>query len=194
MTIVIGIDPSLTRTGIATPAGLRSIKSEGREDATLEDRALRLHNLNLDILIAVFDGKPLGDDVLVVIEAPSLGQGRQRGTMDRVGLWWMIVDSLIMEPGVAVAQVTPSQRMKYATGDGRADKDEVLAAVIKRFPDHDVRSNDEADALVFRAIGMDYLGAPLAVMPARNREVLTAIKWPEVTASWRIEAGDDDGE
>jgi crossover junction endodeoxyribonuclease RuvC len=54
----------------------------------------------------------------------------------------------------------------------------VLLAVARRFPDYDVRNNNEADALVLAAMGFDHLGQPLVQMPAPHRAALAAAQWP----------------
>lgn len=177
---VVGIDPSLTRSGVAGAAGVRTVRSEGHEDATARQRAVRLHNLCAEILDAVHavrDG--MGGDLLVVIEATSLGQGRQQGTRDRIGLWWLLVDALDGETGVDVVEVSPAQRMKYATGHGRADKDEVMAAAIRRYPAIDIRNNDVADAVILRAMGEHALGRPLAAVPKDHAAALRKVAWPD---------------
>lgn len=184
MTLVIGIDPSLTATGVATPDGVRTIRSSGHDNDTLRQRSTRLHDLAVEVL-GVIDGARsrwiggLGDNVLVVIEAPAYASKTGKNH-ERSGLWWLIVDDLI-GPGIAVdvVEVTTNQRMRYATGKGQADKDEVLAAVIRRYPDVDVRNNNEADALILRAMGCDAIGAPLVVVPKAHRVDLPKVAWPD---------------
>lgn len=187
MTIVIGIDLSLTSTGIArieTGAGrehhtVRRITSKGSKTATLNERQARLHNLRLDICLAAADAD------LVVIEGPSFGQARQGGQHDRAGLWWLVVDWLLNSNendgwGKAVVEVPPAARAKYATGKGNGAKDAVLAAVVRRYPNIEVTGNDEADALVLAAMGARWLGYPLeASLPKTHTAALDAVQWPE---------------
>lgn len=177
---MVGIDPSLTATGVAGAGGCVTIRSEGTGKDTLRQRAIRLHNTVADVLSAVYRlsaDRPHGHDLLVVIEAPfAIGQGKG---LDRAGMWWLIVDALDGQAGVDVVQVSTNQRMQYATGKGSADKDVVMLEAARRFPDAGFTNNNEADAFILRAIGCDAAGEPLAVMPARNREVLTRITWPD---------------
>lgn len=178
--VVIGIDPSLRATGVAGPGGCRTIRSEGHDKDPLRTRAVRLHNTCADILGAIYEvtrAAPPGSDRLVVIEAPfAIGQGKG---LDRAGLWWLVVDALDGETGTDVVQVSTNQRMQYATGKGSADKDVVMLAAAKRYPDAGFTNNNEADAFILRAMGCDALGAPLAPVPARHREVLARITWPD---------------
>lgn len=172
--IVVGLDLSLTSTGVAridTDAETvkldtvtsKPAKNLGRHGGvlppTLDQRHGRLHNLRREIGLCAHDAD------LIVVEGPSYGSktGQQH---DRSGLWWLVVDWLSNEPGnggwgISVVEVPPANRIKYATGKGRADKDAVLAAVIRRYPDVVVGGNDEADALVLAAMGARHLGHPI---------------------------------
>lgn len=179
MTVVVGLDLSLTASGIATPGGVRTIGSRGKADATLHQRAVRLHDLAADVVTAVeralFDTPR--ERLLVVIEAPAFSRttGHQH---DRSGLWWLVVDEIHGITDVDVVEVQPTARAKYATGKGNAGKDEVLAAVVRRYPDVDVTNNNEADALVLRAMGCDHLGQSLVAVPQAHRDALTKVAWP----------------
>src|SRR6185437_13090231 len=89
---------------------------------------------------------------LVVIESPSFAS-KFGHTHTRDWLWGKIYDRCYRDLGKKVLVVSPSQRMKYATGKGNAQKDAVLAAAIKRWPTVDITGNDTADALILAAIG-----------------------------------------
>lgn len=172
--VVVGLDLSLTSTGVARPDGVFTIQSAGKKTDNLLDRSYRLARLRLKITRAC-DGADL-----VVIENPAYNS-RSGSAHDRSGLWWMVVRWLHASK-IPVATVTPQQLQKYATGKGRADKFAVHAAVIKRYPDIPIKGPDEADALVLRAIGCEYLGQPLAQVPQTHRAALDAVHWPEVMA------------
>lgn len=172
---VVGLDLSLTATGLAfirpdAPASVQTIKSTGAKDASLAQRAERLHGLARDILLA-----SLYADV-VVIEQPAYNQ-TGGSHHDRSGLWWLVADSLLPEVD-RVVEVTPQAVKKYATGKGNASKDEVLAAVVRRYPDIDVANNNEADALVLAAIGSRLAGYPIEEsLPAAHLDSLAKVRW-----------------
>ncbi len=176
--LVVGVDLSLTSTGIARTDGhLDRIRTAGGANADLRARWIRLNKLARDVHAAIPDCTDL-----IVLEAPSLGVGRQRGTHDRSGLWWLVVDSA-MRRQIPIAEVPPALRCRYATGRGNAGKDEVLAAVVRRFADWDVTGNDVADALVLAAMGADHLGHPIVELPAQQRLALGKVAWPAVMAA-----------
>lgn len=170
--VVVGIDPSLTSTGVAMVQGGQArtwrVRSKGVARAPWDARFARIQDVASRVCATV----PVG--ALVVMEAPSYGSA-STSVHDRAGLWWEVYRRLVAR-GAAVVPVSPSQRMKYATGSGRADKDAVLAAVVRRYLDVDVSGNDEADALVFAAIGARLVGAPLeASLPKAHLAALDKI-------------------
>lgn len=176
---VVGIDPSLTGTGIATPTGVSVVTSQPG-NGTVLDRRNRLTRMADTIAFTVLESV-VPRMALVVIEAPAYSKtGHQH---ERSGLWWLLIDRLI-DAGHMVCEVAPSARARYATGKGNAGKDQVIAAVVRRYPGVDVNSNDEADALVLRAMGCRYLGQPIDNdLPLANRAALDKVTWPAALAS-----------
>ena len=176
---VVGVDLSLTSTGVAVidhhGVQLHRIESKGHKDATLNDRRRRLAAITADICDIIELAQP---DPLAVIEAPSLGQARQAGTHDRSGLWWLTVNRLAIECGVQVVEVPPTCRAKYATGQGNAGKDAVLAGVVRRYPTVPVDGNDCADALVLAAMGARWLGHPIDDLPQTHLAAMDGVRWP----------------
>lgn len=175
---VVGVDLSLTGTGVAIIDGgliqTFTYGTKGSRGATLPQRAERL----LNIVAAVRMYTERAD--FVVIEGPAFGQNNP-GTHDRSGLWWLVVDRLCFE-GYPIAVVPPTTLKKYVTGKGNAQKDEVMLAVAHRYPDAEVKNNNEADALGLAAMGARHLGATIdGILPARNIEAMDAVEWPVVT-------------
>lgn len=172
--IFVGLDLSLTSTGIATIHGERAtvdrVISNPKKDATTADQAERLTN----ILHLIFDRLPVSEYTVIGVEGPSFAsQGSAAHILG--GLWWMVRASLHGH-GAKVAVVPPGTVKKYATGKGNASKDEVLAAVIRRYPTVNVMNNDEADALVIAALVARRQGYPVEdQMPAKNLEAVSGV-------------------
>lgn len=180
---VVGIDPSLTATGLATPAGLRLVTSKLAADDSMRNRRDRLTYAAAEIAFTVTEDT-WPRTALAVIESPAYSKTNYQH--ERSGLWWMIVDRLL-DAGHLVCEVTPSARAKYATGRGNASKDEVLAAVVRRYPDQDVRDNNTADALILRAMGCRYLGDPLEDgLPIAHKAALENVLWPAALTEGHI--------
>lgn len=179
--IVVGLDLSLTSTGIARiwidhdPAApphtlVDRVTSTGKEDATVMQRHNRLMRLRKQISSLALPAD------LAVIEAPAYSRtaGHQH---DRSGLWWAVVRNLFMND-VPVVEVPPTTRARYACGKA-AKKDAVLAAVVRRYPDVEVTGNDEADALILAAMGARHLGSPIDDLPKTHLAAMDAVRWPE---------------
>jgi Holliday junction resolvasome RuvABC endonuclease subunit len=176
---VVGVDLSLTSTGIAVIDGPNvatfRIQSKGTKVDTVADRAQRI----IDITGRIMECIP-SNVAMVVLEAPSYGQQRQAGEHLRAGLWWYLATRLHLE-GHRVVEVPPANLKRYATGKGNSPKDQVLAAVIRRYPNVDVTGNDIADALVLAAMGMRHLGTPIEnSMPVANLAAMDKISWSGV--------------
>jgi crossover junction endodeoxyribonuclease RuvC len=183
---VVGLDLSLTCTGVAVAtqngAITDRITSKPTPNATLADRAVRIGLITARVVDFV-----RGAD-LVIIEGPTYATstGSQH---DRSGLWWLVVNRLIAGT-MPVVEVSPTTRCRYATGRGNASKDDVLSAVIRRYPHIDVNGNDEADALILAAMGARHLGHPLeptkpdtgsglvAILPQTHLAAMDAVTWP----------------
>ena len=179
---VIGIDPSLTSTGVAVITST----SPGAHTAALRTTGNRddpphVTDARLDRITGfVAEYAALAD--LAVIEGPSHGS-RGGSPWDRAGLWWRIVRRLL-RADVAVAVCPPSSRAKWATGVGsgpRATKPLVAVAVAKLWPDVDAGSDDELDALAMATMGAQRLGLDV---PHRSHHdaALRGVTWPDLAA------------
>jgi Holliday junction resolvasome RuvABC endonuclease subunit len=175
-TTVIGLDLSLTSTGMSDGATTWLITSKGHKGDDLAHRGSRLRQLRTQVL----DQAAQAD--LVVIEGPSLGQARQGGQHDRAGLWWQVIDAL-QSLGVAVAEVPPATLKRYATGKGNANKGQMIEATTRRAPDVDTAGDDNrCDAFWLAALGHDHLGQPVIDIPAAHRAALDAVRWPGLSS------------
>lgn len=168
MTVVLGIDPSLTSTGLAritvhpptvvTSSGgyddvtiqTACVGEAGKKGMTVEQRRARIQRARRSILRAA-----QGVD-LAVIEVPFYNrQTTQAGLMDRSWLWGSVVDGL-HAAGVPVVSVAARTRAKFATDNGNSDKAAVAAAIARLWAgtlDDTLRNDDEYDALVCATIG-----------------------------------------
>lgn len=158
--LVVGIDLSLTATGVAafgtarTPFA-RTVKTTP-DDNTVPGFMKRCRRIASEIA----EGFKYTPD-LVVIE--GLSYASKSSSIDKIhASWWVVQDELDREWGWPPGyKITPSQRAKYATGKGNASKDAVLIETVKRYPDLNIRNNNEADAVILAAMGMRALGYPV---------------------------------
>lgn len=182
MSIIAGIDPSLTSTGIAVlidglPELITSTGIKGHDADNYRTRSRRVRA----VCRAVIQRLPTQPD-LVVIEGPAYGT-HLGSAFDRSGLWHGIYAALDAKH-TPIAVVAPQTRSRFATGRGRAPKADVTAAVHDWWPGyrHLITDSDRADALVLAAIGALRLNQPTPFHAKdRHHQALNAIDWPEVT-------------
>lgn len=184
MTRILGIDPSLARTGVgildyADPIHARAeiVESFGRRGDTIRDRDARLNVIANEVCAYA-----VPTTVLAVIEAPAFG-AHGGSTWDRAGLWWRIVHRLHGRD-IPVVMVAPTTLKKWATGSGRADKSDVAVAMARLWPGVDAASNDGWDGLGLAHLGAQALGWPVPVR-AHHAVSVAAVDWsavPEVGA------------
>ena len=168
---VLGVDLSLTGTGVSDGTSTWLVASRGKAGDSLALRAQRLDGIRSAVLAHTVDGD------LVVIEQPAYS--RQTGHMhDRSGLWWLLVTDLLRQ-GLLVAEVAPSALKRYATGRGNSPKSAVTDATARRYADVDTGGGDDnrCDALWLSRMGLDYLGHGSAV-PESHRAALASVRWP----------------
>ena len=173
---VIGIDLSMTSTGLAVidDGTIETHTVTSKADAgTLRSFLTRSQKMADDIDYAV----SLRPTDLVVIEG-LIFHGIS-SSLDKIHAhWWMVVNSICELVDQEPVVINSSQRCLYAIGKGSAKKDIVLAAVIKRYPQADPAGNDEADAVIFAAMGARHLGHPVEdSLPLANLEAMKAVRW-----------------
>jgi len=188
---VLGIDPSLTSTGVALITADRQITTHrvesappkrgraGKTPPTLLERRERIRSI-VDRAAALVLPWQVPVD-LAVIEGPSYGSVGA-GTWERGWLWGALVDRLALAE-VPVAVVPPTVRAKWATGSGSAGKSPVAVHLSRMWPDLDAGiSDDEWDAVCLASIGAQHLGW-LPVNLTRHADQLGKVAWPEMVTA-----------
>jgi crossover junction endodeoxyribonuclease RuvC len=166
---VVGIDPSLAGTTIATRDGITKIvpKIDGIP------RLVLIRNRTIETIALTHPRGSCFADPLVVIEGYAFArpnQAHQIGELGgalRLALW---------AAGLEWVEIAPSQLKLWATGKGNAPKDAVVSAVSARLG-RTFESNDHVDAYVLRDIGTAYLhgASELGGITAPRRKVLDSI-------------------
>lgn len=172
---VLGVDPSLTCTGVAlidTVTGetrTRRVKTAPRGKA-LADRRGRLR----EAIAGILDPLPrrLG---MTVIELPNAA-AQYGAHAERHALTWWLIDQLMARGPVTA--VTPTQRSKLATGNGRADKKTVLRVVRAQHPDVTVVDDNAADALALATAAAYWAGKPPADYLPGQQAAWVRVDWP----------------
>lgn len=173
---VLGLDLSLTSSGVAVVESgtgvvhTESIKTRGKKNDTLRERHERQAYILTRILEVIEEYTPQ----YIVIEGPAYSSMVGK-VHDRSGLWWIVVFALMNED-YKVSEVPPTNRAQYATGKGRAPKEDVVASVAEHMSVV-VKTDDEADAVVLASMGLRSLGKPSDSIPETNWVSLKKVDW-----------------
>lgn len=161
---VLGVDPSLTGTGVARPDGTVAVVRPGKLRGVRRLAYLR-DALALELVGAT----------VAVIEGYSYGS-KGRALFD-IGEWGGVLRLLAFEMNVPYAIVPPSTVKKFATGNGNAPKELMLTEAVKRLA-YQGHNLDEVDALWLRHAGEHHYGVGTLRIPASNGHALTSVPWP----------------
>lgn len=167
MTTVVGIDPSLTDAGIAIirdPASaatpnvpeLKNVGEPGFDGADLIDRSMRVDRQFVRILRAM----PQGVRLVVIEEVPRNNPNPRFASLyqERSALVTQLV-VFLHKRKIPVVDVNVKTLKKFATGNGNAEKSEVIAAMKSLWPHAAINSNDNrSDALALASAGAMHLG------------------------------------
>lgn len=174
-TVAVGIDPSLTCTGVAIVNTItRSISTYRVNTASKGKTLLARRDRMRDAITGILAPIPRIVGV-TLIEVPH--SAHQFGAQnERVALYWWLVDQLLARG--PVVEVSPSQRAKLATGNGRSDKRDVLKTIRFAYPEVPVPDDNVADAVALAAAGARWLGAPTQSYNDGQEAVLRTLGWP----------------
>ena len=191
MTRVLGIDTSLTGTGLcradiddepeeglgtyAAVMETATVRAPGPSKTDKSKRAMarRVNALVEQIEEAILDGvKP---DLISMESLAYAAKGE--------GVWvlpWIFgrVVELAERYDIPLIVVGTSQVKKYILGKGAGpgtDKDNVMLAAEKRFRPAGISNNNEADATVCCAVGCRYLGKPIDSVPKDNQTIMAKV-------------------
>lgn len=177
---VYGLDLSLTCTGISNGITAEAL-TPGQRDG--HDR-LEFHRS------AIRDRIP-EETSLVVIEGPAMSLGYRPGVEEMTYLRGLVKHDL-WRRRIPYAVCPPQHRIIYACGVANPAKDYpvnkrktvakgmVRDAVLARYgvPCEGKGRYDQADSVILAAMGLHWLGWPLAVLPDTHRRALDGVTWP----------------
>lgn len=160
---VLGLDLSLTATGVCLPDGSTfTIKTKTKDG---DGRLLQI----VDVLELAFSDVHLA----VIEDLPT--HGYSAGTL---GMVQGVVRSALMRAGVPYALVVPATLKKFATDRGNADKTGMAIAALKRV-NREFADDNQCDAFWLRAAGLELLEQPEFAMPAAQRAALKVVSLPQ---------------
>lgn len=177
---VIGLDVAMGISGIAGEGWTDYVKATGQSQHSRFEQQLN----------GIADHIRHAD--LAVIEGAAYAHNNQ-GADALAAMRWMVRHEL-WKRRIPYAVVTPGQRMIYAVGTaapkdpdtGKALKGVALKAALRDsvaatygIVTEGTAKYDEADAYILMALGLHWLGHPLAVVPDTRRRAVALVRWPE---------------
>jgi Holliday junction resolvasome RuvABC endonuclease subunit len=168
MIAVIGLDLSLTATGIAYADG---------STTTVKTRAADGDRRLLHIVAAVTEA--LDPDTCLVVLEDLPTHAHSAGI---TGMVHGAVRAALLDQHAPYALVPPATLKSYATGRGNADKTAMALEAFKR-SGAEFSDDNQCDAAWLRWAGLDWLGAPAFSVPQAQRERLVKVDWPSLRAA-----------
>lgn len=164
---VIGIDLSLTSTGVATPVGFFVIRPKVKGEARL-----------VEIRNKIMDEVSVYPEPYVVVEGYSFAS--RSGQAFSIGELGGVVKAALYEADIPYSIVPPTVRAKFATGKGNASKIEVAMAIAAKAGNifEGKGADDMVDAWVLREMGL-YATTQHGQFewPQKNLEALEKVEW-----------------
>jgi Holliday junction resolvasome RuvABC endonuclease subunit len=158
---VLGLDPSLTATGIAYPDGRTATVKTRQKDG---DYRLVL------IRRAIREAAAMGVDLAMIEDLPTHAHGA-----GLTGMAQGCVREPLSEAGISCALIPPATLKFYATGNGAASK-ALMKKVAEEVAGIQFTDDNQCDAFWARIMGLDYLGCAPYLLPERQRATLGQIK------------------
>jgi len=174
--LVVGIDPSLTSTGVVVikdgiVAEQHAIVSKPPKEKTPATEAERLMKIRDSIrTFVMMDRKPS----LVLVEGLAFTARNTSALVQLAGLNYFIREILI-QGKVPFVIVSPTSLKKFATGKGNVDKNLIMMEVYKRW-NFSPENSDVCDAFVLAQIGLALCREPALPLIKPQTEVINLLK------------------
>lgn len=158
---VVGLDLSMTATGIADVDGLTwTVRTRGAGDRRLVE------------IVTVTNVATTSADLVVIEEAPP---GLKGPAIKAIHMVHGAVRLGLLDQDKRYITVNPTTLKAFATGKAGADKTAMAMALFKR-TGLELPTSDEVDAWWLRAAGLQLLGEPVVELPKAQVEALDKVR------------------
>ena len=171
-TIIVGLDLSLTSTGVVVLLGDQIIEQKVVKSSPIGDRptdeAVRLSDVTERVLALV-----PGNANLVVIENIAFMISKTTALVQLAAINYIVRIGLLKR-NIPFVVVSPPSLKKFVTGKGVAQKDEMMLDTYKRWG-VSLTNNNECDAYGLARIGLAILGGD-DIIESKQKEVVDLVK------------------
>jgi len=174
MSTVIGIDPSLTGTGLAWANGetWTAASSSYQGDDRLDYIYRAVHTVCEQSNQV---GQPI--TLAVVEDLPKHAHGA-----GLTGMAQGVIRLALKQTLVPYILIPAATLKKFATGNGNAGKPDMRMELYKR-TGLDLKDDNQVDAWWLRALGHELLGDPIVSLPKAHTDALGKLALPEGVAA-----------
>jgi Holliday junction resolvasome RuvABC endonuclease subunit len=167
---VLGLDLSLTATGIAWPDGqLETVRTLPRDG---DSRLVQIEDVVLAGLL--IQHRP---DLAVIEDLPI-----HASAAGKTGMVHGVIRAKLLRHGIPYLLVSPATLKVYAAGRGTCDKSDMRMSLYQR-AGLDVADDNQVDAAWCRYLGLDMLGSPAIQLPQTHKRALAKLTLPEQEAA-----------
>jgi len=164
---ILALDPSLVAFGYCLNGESGVIKSRLRGWDRVAEITQEVFRMTFGVDVVVVEGYSFGSKGRSVYQIAELGG---------------VVRFWLYQHKITTVEVTPGTLKKFTTGSGAAGKDQMLAAVIRRFYFQGT-DNNAADAHALWCFAREAYGAAIASVPADRAALAHRLTWPEIRRS-----------
>lgn len=162
MSKVVGLDLSITATGLCHPNGTtRTVKTRDKDK---------------DVRLQIIRNAALEDAFMCDLAMIEEWVGSFAAAV--MGMVHGTVRTTLMDHGVPYVLVPPSTLKKFATGNGKSDKSGMAVAAFKR-AGAEFADDNQCDAWWLRVAGLYLLGEPPFGLPKVQVDALNVLTLPD---------------
>jgi len=174
MIITIGIDPSLTSTGIC----VMDENGQVLQSLALSSKhygVKRLDDFKDKVGEIFYPYRNKGHELFIAIEGYSFASNTQGIALGELGGMMRLY---MYELGIKYIEVPPTVVKKFATGKGNSDKIAMAVALQKQYG-LEYPTSDQTDAHFLGLIGLAYMGLTPGLTKARE-DIIADMKKPKI--------------
>lgn len=161
---VIGVDPSLSATGVAIDDHQTFTVATNAGDL---DRLIKIHDTVLQAAATP------GVQLAVIEDLPTHAKGA-----GLTGMAQGVIRLALRRVHVPMLTVPAATLKVFATGKGNATKADMRMALYQR-TGRDIRDDNQCDAIFLRELGLHLLGQPTFDLPKTHTRALDKLTLPE---------------